>query len=206
MALHCPYCQNGVEEETVRCEVCGLCMDSADDAFGVPPPITAGICDRRRRLSASGERRLRRTLAEFRAEFPQVEPTVMIHPINAAHPLKPWTFWFFNRSGLGAALSTGAANRHVLLVIDSENLRAAITVGYGLEPFLSPQRLTEILADVAEPLAEQDFEEAAVRFVLVLEERLRAIVDGLPRAFGLLETEIAPAAGGPRKSSEGGNW
>lgn len=183
--MHCPYCQQSVEEESAECRDCGLRMDRLDGVLGLPPVLTAGLTDRVGVLSHASERTLRRAIRQFEERFPQIRLAVLLDHGPVVIPLRTWAWWLFNRARVSAALDKGYVNRDILLVIDPHRHQAALTIGYGLEPFVGPRELSRILDPAVSILATGMWQEGCSVIIGLLEANLKEIVQRIPTTYGV---------------------
>ena len=144
--MHCPYCQQSVAEESAQCAACGLDLARLDGVLGFAPVLQAGLTDKAGVLIPAAARRIRRALAQFRERFPQIQLALLLQEAPAIVPLTTWAWWLFNRSQFSLALDKGFVNRDILLAIDPVSRQAALTIGYGLEPFVGKRDLGDALA------------------------------------------------------------
>ena len=121
---------------------------------------------------------------EFEQRFPGLQFTTLIHDAPAGVPPRPYLFWLFNRCGLHSALEKGGANRYVLFWIAPNTRQAAVIIGYGLEPLLSDQILSEALAAAAPHVTSGRWSQAGVAFARSLDQSLVELHSQLPAVFG----------------------
>ncbi len=188
----CPYCRTVLRETSPACPACRLTLARAAALLGPVPRLHAGVSDSTRLL---GRRRLRRVddaLDRLRRRFPQVRPHVVLREFQKVHPFELQVFWLFNCAGFFAAGQAGGHNRGILLAIDPPNGRAALTFGYGLEPFVDPAD-TDRLLELATPAWRGGNYTAGILTVLAgLEALLAGIAASLPATAGI-DPEPAPA-------------
>lgn len=197
--MHCPYCQQPVTEESPQCVACGLDMQRLDAVLGVPLILQAGLRDDGRVLDARATKVVKRALAQFCGRFPQVHMALLIRPAPTVVPLRTWAWWLFNRGQFSAALDKGSVNRDMLLVLDPVARRMALTVGYGLEPFVGQRDLSAALDSGRGALEAGDWAEACCQVLVALDHGLQVIIGRMPRTYGvpmpLLLDQEEPAAG-----------
>lgn len=192
--MECPYCQNPVLEASVQCPDCGLDLGKLDTVLGMAPVIGAGLTDPAQRLGGRDVRLVKRVLAEFCARFPQTQVAVVIEAAPAVVPLRTWAWWLFNRSHFSAALDQGFVNRDLLLVMDPARHQAALTIGYGLEPFVGVGDLEQALAAGNPALKAGGWAEACAQILSFLDRALEAIVTRMPQTYGVPLPLLAGAA------------
>jgi uncharacterized membrane protein YgcG len=146
--MHCPYCQFWIAEQAPSCPSCGLNASRADALLGTPPELSGGVEDMSSIVSAWQMHRLRRKVAAFQREFPQVVVHVCIGQFPTEQPFELYAFWLFNRGAIGQAAPLGAENFDILLVLDPTNRRAATMLGYGWENLMSRAALQPCWAKV----------------------------------------------------------
>lgn len=148
--MRCPYCRSPLGEHTAECPVCKLTLDRASAVLGPTPRLMAGLNDSSRVLRRRAADRVRRALDDFHRHFPQLAAHVVLRDFHPQFPIALQAFWLFNTAGLAKEQEKHGACRTVLLAIDPPQGLAALTVGYGLEPFVSDDALEHLLA-LAEP-------------------------------------------------------
>jgi uncharacterized membrane protein YgcG len=201
--MQCPYCQKPVLEASVQCGDCGLDLAKLDGVLGIPPVIAAGLTDPAQVLQGKSSRQVKRALEKFAMRFPQVRVAVVIENAAAVVPLRTWAWWLFNRGHFSAALDQGFMNRDILLVLDPVRHQTALTIGYGLEPFVGTRDLAGALAAGEPALEAGDWAGACEQILVALDQALAVIVGRMPRTYGvplpmLLEGSAAePVSPGP---------
>jgi hypothetical protein len=195
--MNCPFCLQPAQEDAAECSHCGLSLPKLDQFFGVPPKLHHGINDPRRHLSGAETRRIRRAIARFHVRFPQAGFTVHLSDVAADWTMPLYAFWVLNRSTLCADLKKGSLNREILLCIDPQHRRAALTVGYGLEPFVGRRHLQQMLEAAGSELSEGRWAMATLTVIDQCLDQLTAVHSGLRRTYGAENRELGavPAEG-----------
>lgn len=197
--MHCPYCQQPVAEDSAQCAGCGLDLGRVDSVLGIPPVIPSGISDMAQVLSGSAARQIKRALGQFCGRFPQITVAVVLVEAPEVVPLRTWAWWLFNRGNFSAALDKGFMNRDLLLVINPVRRQAALTMGYGLEPFVAPRDLSNALTAGTAALAAGEWAEYCQQVLVALDDGLRQIIGRMSQAYGvpvpLLTASPPPAEG-----------
>ena len=154
--------------------------------FGVAASLEPGLTDLDQIFSKSERRRLSKTLKHFRRRFPQCQFSVVasVHP-SPKLPFSVYAFWLFNTSGICRKIDKGGDNHDLLLTIDAKRGLAALLVGYGLEPFVGPQHIEEILNAGKSALQAGNWAEAVKAIVNAADARLASICSGLNQTFGI---------------------
>lgn len=188
--MRCPFCQNPCHEETVECSHCGFSLPKLDQYLGSVPKVRKGISDEHGRLRTKERSSVLGAISRLEKKFPQIGFTVLIEKVKPEVPLHLYAFWIFNRSTVCASLATGAVNRDILLTIDAPGRRASLMIGYGLEPFMSAQHLTDTLEHAREELAAGDFQGAIIAVLERLEGHLLQLHGSLRRTYGAEAAEL----------------
>ncbi len=183
--MHCPYCQQAVAEDSGQCVACGLDLGRLDGVLGIPPVISAGLSDLAGVLPARDVRQVKRSLERFGQHFPQIQVALVLAEAPSVVPLRTWAWWLFNRGGFSLALDKGSMNRDILLVLDPLNRQAALTIGYGLEPFVGRRDLAGALEAGQGSLAAGDWVGAGDRVLTTLAGALRVIIGRMSQAYGV---------------------
>jgi hypothetical protein len=143
--MHCPYCATPLEEFSPECPGCRLDLRRAARLLGPVPRMTEGVTDSTDALNAGEIKRLRRRLDEISRRFPQVRPHIVFRHFADDQPISLYAFWLLNIGPFSTATEKHGDNHHILLLVDPLSGGAAITPGYGLEPFLSDEELEGLL-------------------------------------------------------------
>lgn len=193
--MHCPYCQKPVAEESACCAACGLDLEKLDSVLGIAPIIAAGLNDRGGMLRGAESRQIKLAISQFCDRFPQIRLAVVFEETTAVVPLRTWSWWLFNRGNFSAALDIGFVNRDLLLAIDPARRQAALTIGYGLEPFVSARDLTAALDAGASALAACEWADACGQILATLDKAMVTIISRMPQTYGVPIPLLAPADG-----------
>jgi len=117
---------------------------------------------------------------------------VTLNAIPDTVNLGTYTFWLFNRSDVVRQFDTEGRNYDILLTIDATGRRAALTIGYGLEPLVGEQHLSKILAAGEPMLIADSFAAATLAMLESLQGVLREVATGARAAFALPADPEAP--------------
>ncbi len=188
--MRCPFCKTPVARENVHeCPRCGLSHAKVARMFGVPPQTLPGITDSTGELSFFQRRAVKGDIARLEYRFPQVRISIFITGgLDPQTPLNTYTFWLFNNGNVCPNLERGGMNHTALLVIDTTNSRASITVGYGLETYIDESHLGAILQS-----SESDFQEKSLgRAIRTILHSLTAVLRAVHRQIDLVRVEPRP--------------
>lgn len=97
-----------------------------------------------------GRLKLKKEIAGIQWRFPQLVLQVVMHAFPEEHPFSMHVFWLFNAGNFADDSRRGETNHALLIAVDPTRGEAAIMPGYGLEPFLKPETLDNLL-DFAAP-------------------------------------------------------
>jgi uncharacterized membrane protein YgcG len=183
--MHCPYCRTPLTETTAECPACKLTLARANALLGPVPRLLPGLTDSSRVLRRRAAERVRRALEAFSRRFPQLTAHVVLRDFLPQYPIELQAFWLFNSAGLSKEEDRLGENRTILLVIDPPQGLAALTVGYGLEPFVRDEALDHLL-ELAEPAWRGGYFGDGILTVLQgLEALLADACESLPATAGL---------------------
>lgn len=195
--MHCPSCQQPLDERAPACPFCGFNLDAALREFGPTPALEHPLTDLASALGPLARRRVRAALLGMSVPFPQIVFAAVLAREEPQTALGARAFWLFNSGGLSAPREAGGLCRLVLLVLDVANQRAACMVGYGLEPFLAQEILDRIAGAALPGLQDRDPAAAVLAALESARFELAAVSRAIPLAFGLPGAKSpAPAAGG----------
>lgn len=155
--MKCPSCATPLATPEPRCPECKLSLQRLDMKFGLVPRHSRYLSDRSHRLTLPEMKSLRHELRLFEKKFPQILFAVLLTELPTNHPVHEYAFWMANRARFSSLEKTRSDNYDLLLVIDTASDMAALVAGYGLEPYVSEDDLTEVLEALARPLRAGDW-------------------------------------------------
>lgn len=126
---------------------------------------------------------MRRSIERFENEFVGSQFNIVVRAFDQKVNLATSLFWLFNHSGLSSSENSLENNRDLMLGIDDFAGRAALIVGYGLEPFVTRDELDEILITAKPLLQESHYEKASSSVIAACSVALRGAAE---RAQALL--------------------
>jgi uncharacterized membrane protein YgcG len=184
--MRCPFCSSPAQEILEQCPDCGFVLTEVQRIFGVAASLEPGLTDLDEIFSKGERRVLSKALEHFRRRFPQCQFSVVTnaHP-SPNLPFSVYAFWLFNTSGICRKIDKGGDNHDLLLTIDAKRGLAALLVGYGLEPFVGPQHIGEILNAGKGELQSGNWADAVKTIVNAAESHLAGICSGLNQTFGI---------------------
>jgi uncharacterized membrane protein YgcG len=191
MKLKCPSCDSELEPNAALCPRCRLNLRGLDLKFGAIPSHTRYVTDHAERLSASEIGKLCEELKVFERKFPQALFSVFVIALPQGESAREYAFWLANRGGFSPHEATGPDNFDILLVLDVSSGTAVLTVGYGLEQYLSEDDLNLIL-DAALPALRGNR----------LAEGIHLCIENMTARLRELARELAPAPGGEKMDEE----
>ncbi|MDQ6764967.1 MAG: TPM domain-containing protein [Verrucomicrobiota bacterium] len=181
--MRCPSCGRTFDVPVARCPHCRLSLQRLDLKFGMVPRHSRFLTDRTGKIPLSDMRQLRAALRLFEKKFPQMLFSVFVDHLPAGTSVSEFTFWMANRARFSSVEKRRADNFDLLLVIDLATRSAALTTGYGLEPFVKETDLDDVLAPLAGPLGEGN---VAVG--------IRASIEALTRRLREISKQLTPTA------------
>ena len=183
--MKCPHCQAALTEEVTACPKCWFNYDSLEETFGRMPTLKGALSDLPHLLPSRQASKVRKELSRFERQFPQLDFTALITTAPSAEPLAKYAFWVFNGGGLCSHLHKGGLNFHILLVLDIEHQRANLSLGYGLEPFVSEDDLHSILSAGESLIVEENYGDAILAILAKASEVLQERSSAIPQIYGL---------------------
>lgn len=183
--MRCPYCRNPLTESAVECLHCHLTLDRATAILGAVPRMGRGVCDNTGVLSKSEIQKVVKAGSKLTWAFPQTQLHVLLHEFPREHPFALHVFWIFNCGGFSTEHSRGGENHSILLALDPVQGKSALTVGYGLEPFLNDEALDHLL-ELSEPAWKRgDWARGILELITGLERLLESAATEVAAGFGL---------------------
>ena len=150
-------------------------MQRLDLKFGAVPRHDAHVTDVTERLPEKELEKLRARVALFERKFPQTFLSVFIIGLPEGVEVGEYAFWLANRALFSALETVGEENFDILLVVNTTAGAAALTVGYGLEPFVTEDDLEAALEAGRASWMGGDIAAGIRACVDKLQERLRRI-------------------------------
>lgn len=183
--MRCPYCRNPLTETAVECLHCHLTLDRATAILGAVPRVGRGVCDTTGLLSKKDVKKIAKLGGKLAWTFPQISLHVLLHGFPKEHPFSLHVFWLFNCGGFSTESSRGENNHAILLAIDPLQGQSALTVGYGLEPFLSDEALDHLL-ELSEPAWKSgQWTRGILEVIAGLDRLLESTAQEVAAGFGL---------------------
>lgn len=144
--LTCPHCQKPLAEDAPSCPSCSLSLEGVTALLGPVPLLNRGLADTTDTLSRKQQKSIQSAITQFERTFPHSHLNIVVRELDPQFKLSTHLFWLFNTAGLSSSDSQFEKNQDLLLILDPATQRLGLMVGYGLEPFLSSEAITEFLA------------------------------------------------------------
>ena len=183
--MNCPHCQAALTEDVAACPKCQFNYTDLGGVFGEMPTLKGALSDMPRVLSMREASKVRALLRRFDRQFPQLSFNLLLTTVPSTEPLAKYAFWIFNGPELCSHLHKGGLNFHLLLVIDIEYDRANLSVGYGLEPFLSDEDLHSMLGVASTNIEKKAYGDAIPEIMAKAAEVLHERAEAIPQVYGL---------------------
>lgn len=195
--MECPNCQHPIQEKSGQCPHCEFSIDQLRAHFGPPPTCHRGLNDFASLFSEKEILRLGAAVDRLSRRFPQVASSIVTTRLGPGQSVHLWAFYLLNESGLCAFFQQGGRARDVLLVLDSTTKEAALTISYGLEPFISLATLQESLDAGHHHFMDKSWAKGIETVLEALERRMEAIALALPPTYGITPADWQPPTGWP---------
>ena len=194
-AMRCPYCRTRLTEHVLECPACRLTLDRATALLGPVPRLGQGVADLAGVLPKGDAAKIAKAIGRLTWTFPQVSLHVLLHVFPEDHPFDLHVFWLFNCGGFSMESQKAGENRSILLAIDPALGRSALTVGYGLEPFLGDEALDHLL-ELAEPAWRNgEWTRGILEVIAGLDRLLESAALEVAAGFGLSALATAKRSG-----------
>jgi hypothetical protein len=183
--MRCPFCRTRLTELALECPACRLTLDRATALLGPVPRLGQGVADLAGVLPKGDAAKISNAIGRLIWIFPQVSFHVLLHVFPEDHPFDLHVFWLFNCGGFSMESQKAGDNRTILLALDPALGRSALTVGYGLEPFLGDEALDHLL-ELAEPAWRSgDWTRGILEVIAGLDRLLESAALEVAAGFGL---------------------
>lgn len=133
-AMVCPSCQYVLEESAAKCPKCAFSGEVAVQKFPFPAPPLSAVIDPNQQLTKEETSIIVKKVQRFQKRLPQVRFLNCLVPLDGEINLREFGFWLFNAGEMKEGENAKAFA--VLLLIEPKSRSLAVTVGYGLEPFV----------------------------------------------------------------------
>ena len=173
--MKCPSCANALEKPVERCPHCKLSLQRLDMKFGLVPAHSRFLTDRTGKLPLDEMNDLRAALRLFHKKFPESLFSILVTELPPGTSVSEYAFWLGNRAKFSSVETKGNDNFHILMVVDLEGKAAALTVGYGLEPYVPEQDLQTVLNDFADGMRDSGLAAGLHAAIDSLMRRLREL-------------------------------
>ena len=171
--MKCPSCAAPLAEPVPRCPECKISLQRLDIKFGLVPRHSRYLSDRVGRLTLPQMESLREALRLFERKFPQSLFSVLVADLPRGSSVSEYAFWMANRARFSSLEKTAGDNFDLLLVIDVTSNTAALTTGYGLEPYVEEEDLQEALKALVQPLRDGKMADGIQACVRVMTRKMR---------------------------------
>lgn len=173
--MKCPSCGAFFATPVPQCPSCQLTLQRLDTKFGTVPRHNRYLTDRSGRLPLPEIKKLRELLEIFRKKLPQSLFSVFAIDHVPDGSIAEYTFWLFNRARFSSVEGVEGDNFDLLLGIDLESGVAALTIGYGLENYVTEDDLQAALATAQDAFRAGDYCLGIRECVMFMMNRMREI-------------------------------
>ena len=172
----CPSCGQITAEGQRVCVSCGYGFEFAARVLPYEAPELRKFIDQEGHLTRDDIKLGQRALEKLRAKFPQVTLCTCVVNVPESVKLSEFGFWLFNQSVPNGPRLVERRMRSILLTIDPTRQEASLTLGYGLDPFITDSSLVECLKKIKKPLNDH-------RYGIALKKLCRALEPVFERGF-----------------------
>lgn len=164
-SVACPACGAKLDREAKWCVECGFTGAKSMDIFGDSPPPLSPILDVADLWSEKELRKISSSVAAFNKRFPQIHWRICAVALEPKIQLPLFGFWLMNVCPLAAGETAEDREWTVLLVIDTNSGRAAVTTGYRAEVWLSDEMWERALVEMVAPFSDGKPDQAVENFL-----------------------------------------
>lgn len=164
-SVACPSCHAKLERDAKWCGTCGFTGAKSLEMFGDDPPPLLPILDVADLWNAKERKKIGSAVAAFNRRFPQVKWRICAVTLGPGVNLSVFGFWLMNVCPLMAGETPEDREWTVLLLVDGNSGRAAVTTGYSAEVWLSDEMWDKALAETTDPFLRGQPEKAVVLFL-----------------------------------------
>lgn len=175
LRFFCPYCLISYAEMGDRCSGCGYSAQACLKRFDYAAPAMSGL-QAFREGSLVGDffgKRSHSILGKLETIFPEVGVYVVVASLGDGVECREFAFWLFNAAPFGEGDSAIKRQGGVMLLIDTKGGKATVVTGYGIEPYLNPDRVAVNLEKLKKNLRKGSIDKAVENWLLLLLRHLR---------------------------------
>lgn len=187
--MFCPYCAYPLRDNPAQCPQCGFDQRQIQRLLGIAPNFHRRLLDRRRVLSDEDRAALRREIARLEAADHRVALHIALEAVPPELPLLAYGFWLANSAQTRREHTVAGESLDALLLIDPQRGEVAWTLGYGLEPWLSPATLRATLEAGQPHFARGHWGSGALQILQALDGQLRELREQFAQADGTAEAQ-----------------
>ena len=164
-SVACPSCHAKLDRDAKWCTTCGFTGQKSLEMFGDEPPPLLPILDVADLWNAKEQKKIKSAVASFNKRFPQVNWRICAVTLNPEVNLSVFGFWLLNVCPLMPGETVEDREWTVLLLVDGNSGRAAVTTGYRAEVWLSEEMWDNALAETVHPFLSGQPDKAVVMFL-----------------------------------------
>jgi len=171
----CPCCLVSYSEIGDKCSGCGYSAAICMARFPYAAPALSGLQLFRNGAEVTnffGARSLT-ILNKLRKSFPELGVYVVVVDLGEGVECREFAFWLYNAAPFGESDSVAKRQGGVMLLVDTNGGKATVVTGYGIEPYLNPDRITGDLGKLEKNLKKRRIEKAVEIWLLLLLRHLR---------------------------------
>lgn len=180
--MFCPFCSQRLADTPAQCPQCGFDQRQVQRLLGIAPSFHRRLLDRRRVLTEDDRVALRREIARIEGTDHRVALHLAVEVVPVELPLLAYGFWLANSTQTRREHTVAGESLDALLLLDPVRAEVAWTLGYGLEPWLSPGALRATIAAGEADYAAGHWGAGALKSLLAFDEELRALRHAFTRA------------------------
>jgi uncharacterized membrane protein YgcG len=174
-SMKCPACATPLAAPAAECPKCKFTLRRLDTKFGTVPLHSRYLTDRANSLTVQEITRLGEFLQRFERRFPQSLFSVFVADLPEGENVKEYAFWLSNRARFSSIEAAGSENFDLLLVVEPSAGTAVLTVGYGLEKYISEDDLRDALTEALSDFCKREFENGIRTCIEAITRRLRDV-------------------------------
>lgn len=175
LRFFCPCCLISYPEMGEKCSGCGYSAGTCLKRFPYDAPELSGLHAFRHGEVVENYfgKRSRAILGKLVATFPETGIYVVVVDLGDGVECREFAFWLFNAAPFGESDNVVKRQGGVMLLVDTNGGKATVVSGYGIEPYLNPERIIRDLGKLEKNLKKSRIEKAVESWLLLLLRHLR---------------------------------
>ncbi len=179
--MKCPECLERIHDHAEECPHCGMTLGRLSPCYeGIKLEVNEGVHDIAGVLSLEMLKQMRTAVMECEKQFVGVSVAVSFVALRDTQTLEGYGFWLLNSGGFykGRVWQSGLEDGRgrVILVVDVESKRAALSYGYYFDGYVREKESFNVLSTGHASLLEGNLAFGCEQILIALKGLLKKAV------------------------------